>query len=49
MTVAGIKFLWGTGATNVMIKIRHVKYYERNMWSNKVEYSTAAGVYCTTH
>ena len=32
-----------------MIKIRHTKNYERNMRSNKVEYSTSDGVYCTTH
>ena len=32
-----------------MIKIGHTKHYERKMWFNKVEYSTAAGVYCTTH
>ena len=32
-----------------MIKRRHTKHYERKMRSNRVEYSTAAGVYCTTH
>ena len=32
-----------------MIKRRHTKHYERKMRSNKVEYSTASGVYCTTH
>ena len=32
-----------------MIKRRHNKYYEHKMRSNKVEYSTATGLYCTTH
>ena len=32
-----------------MIKRKHTKYYEGKMQSNKVYYSTAAGVYCTTH
>ena len=32
-----------------MIKIRHAKYYERRKQYNKVEYGTAAGVYCTAH
>ena len=32
-----------------MIKIQHTKHYERKMRSNKVQYSTTAGVYCTTH
>ena len=31
-----------------MIKRRHTNHYERKMWSNKVEYSNAAGVYFTT-
>ena len=31
-----------------MIKIRHIKNYERKMCYNKVEYITTAGVYCTT-
>ena len=47
--VAGITCLWDSGATNIMIKRRHTKHYERNMTSNKVEYITAAGMYCTTH
>ena len=47
--VAGLTCLWDSRATNSMIKIRHTKPYERNMRSNRVEYSTAAGVYCTTH
>ena len=32
-----------------MIKIKHTKHYERMMCSNKVEYSTVEGPYCTTH
>ena len=32
-----------------MVKVRHTKYYERRMRSNKVEYSTSAGLYCTAH
>ena len=31
-----------------MINIKHTKHYERNMQSNKLKYSIAAGVYCTT-
>ena len=31
-----------------MIKIGHTNHYEPKMWSNKVEYSTATGVCCTT-
>ena len=32
-----------------MTKSNITKHYERNMRSNKVECSTAAGTYCTTH
>ena len=45
--VSGPTCLWDSGATNSMIKRRHTKHYERNMRSNKVEYNTDAGVYCT--
>ena len=48
-TVTGLTCLWGSGATNSMIKIKHTKYYERNMVSNKLEYSTSAGLYCMMH
>ena len=48
-TIAGIKFLWDSGATDSMINIKHTNHYERKMRSNKVEYNTAAGMYCTTH
>ena len=48
MTVAGLTCLLDSGATNSMIKIQHTKHYERKIRSNKVEYSTAAGVHCKT-
>ena len=38
-----------SGATDSMIKRRHTNNYELQMRSNKVEYSTATGVYCRTH
>ena len=44
MTVSGLTLLLGSGATNSMIKRKHTKYYERKIRSNKVEYSTAAGM-----
>ena len=47
--VAGLTCLWDSGANGSMIKRRHTKHYERKMRSNRVEYSTAAGVYCTTY
>ena len=34
--VAGLTRLWGSGATDSMIKRRHNKLYELNMWSNIV-------------
>ena len=48
-TVAGIACLWDRRANEIMINIRHTKNYELKMQSNKVEYSTATDVYCTTH
>ena len=48
-TINGLTCLWDSGATNIIIQIRHNKPYERNTSSNKVEYSTAAGLYCTAH
>ena len=48
-TVSGLTCLWDIGATDSMIKRRHNKHYRRKMRYNKVEYSTDAGVYCTTH
>ena len=47
--VAGITYLWDSGATKIMIKRIHTKNYEHKMPYNKVDYSTAAGMYCTTH
>ena len=41
--------MWYSRAADIIIKIKHTKYYERKTRSNKVEYSTAVGVYCTTH
>ena len=32
-----------------MIKRQHNNHYERKMRSNKVDYSTDAGVYCTSN
>ena len=49
ITVAGITCLWDSGGTNIIIKRRHTKYYERMMQSNIVEYSTSAELYCTIH
>ena len=48
-TVAILTCLRDSGATNTMIKIIHTKYYEHNIRSNKVEYGTATGLYCTMH
>ena len=48
-TASGLICLWESGAKKFMIKRRHTNHYERKMWSNKVEYITAAGVHCTTH
>ena len=47
--VAGLTCLWDIESTGSKIKIKYTKYYERRMRSNKEEYSTAAGLYCTTH
>ena len=48
-TVAGLTCMWDKRATNNIIKIRHPKHYVHKMRYNKVEYSTAAGVYFATH
>ena len=47
--VSGLTCLWCSRATDIMIEIQRTKHYERKMWSNRVEYNTAAGVYCTTN
>ena len=49
MNVAGITCLRDSGATSSMIKRKYTNHYACKMRSNKVEYSTAAGMYCTTH
>ena len=46
---AGLTCLWYSGATNSIIKRLHTKHHERKMRSNSVEYSKAAGAYCTNH
>ena len=48
-TVAGLTCMWDSGATGRMIKTKHTNYYEQKIHYNKVEYGTAAGVYCMTH
>ena len=48
--VASITCLWDSGATNSkMIKRRHTNHYECKIRSKRVDYSTASGMYCTTH
>ena len=47
--IYGLTFLWYSGYTNSMIKIEHIKHYKHRMRSNKLEYITAVGPYCTTH
>ena len=46
--ITGLICLWVSGYTNSMIKRKRTNHCERNISSNKVEYSTAAGPYCTT-
>ena len=48
-TISGLTCLWDSGSTNRMIKWRHTRPYEHNIIFNNMEYSTAAGSYCTTH
>ena len=47
--VAGITCLWDSGATDSLINRKYTKHSKRNIRSNKVEYSTAAGMYGTKH
>ena len=49
MTVSGITCFRDSGATYSIIKRIHNKHYERKMRSNKVDYSTATSLHCTTH
>ena len=46
-TVSGITCLWDSEYTNIMINRKQTKYYEPKLHSNKVEYGTDVGVYCT--
>ena len=48
-TISVITLLWDIRATSIMIKRKHTKHYKRKIWYNKVDYSTAVGLYCTTH
>ena len=45
--VSRITYMWDRGSTNIMIKRKHTKPYERNLRSNQVEYITDAGSYFT--
>ena len=47
--ISRLTFLWDIGATDSMIKRQHTRSYERNMCSNKLEYSTSLGPYFTTY
>ena len=47
--VSGMTYIWDSGATNIMIKSKHNNIYERRIRSNKVKYSTDAGLYVTAH
>ena len=48
-TVSGLTCLWDSGDTDSTIKRKRTKQYDLKIRSNKVEYSTATGMYCTTH
>ena len=45
----GLICLWVIRATNSMSKIKYPGDFYHSMCSNKVEYITASGTYCTTH
>ena len=47
--IYGLSCLWYSISTDMMIKSRHTKPYERKISSNELEYSTYAGPYCKTH
>ena len=49
MMVACLTCLWDSGATDIINKIKHTKHYERRIMFNKVEHSTAVGLYYTAH
>ena len=41
--------LWNSEFTGIMIKCKHINYYKSKIRGNKVNCSTAAGSYTTTH
>ena len=47
--IYGLKCLWDSGSTAIIIKRRKTKPYKCTMLPNKVEYSTSIGPYCTVH
>ena len=47
--VSSITCLWDTIATDSTNKRNYTNIIERKMRSNKVEYSTSTGVYCTAY
>ena len=47
--ISGLTCLWYIRDTNIMINRKHTKHYELKMRYYKVEYSTAAGLYCMMH
>ena len=47
--ISGLKCMFCGGYTDSLIKSWHTKPYQRKIYSNKVEYSTPTGPYCTMH
>ena len=45
----GLICLWDSGATDIMLKFKHIKPYKSKLRSKTVEYSTDFGPYITTH
>ena len=41
-------YLWDGKSSNRVINKKHIKYYKSKSIYNKVEYSIATGLYCTT-
>ena len=46
---SGLTYLLDSGATDSMIKCKHINNYKSKLRANKVEYITAAVPYTTTH
>ena len=44
-----ITLLWDNRDNGSIIKRKHTNPYEHILISNKVDYSTSTGLYCTTH